>query len=664
MSVHAHLGVFQTAERLFSLQERLEYFLLVWDGNVRTDRVEILQEEMTRLGDDILDLAQTLNWENFRVHAAAMANALRACRIAVQSFFSGSRVPDGGSTASDFADVDVLPEWTSSDRRRHFEAARLTVTQLLGSVIQLTPGLKLSLPPHLQPFFEICRLTFPAQTQIDEISGLSTDERHHRLLNEVRPGLIRELGLCASIQPGLVNIRIGPLVLQRSEGDLHDFRRHMESCLTELCTETPQPHERAVPLPQMRSPVSEQQSEASTACGILRHGGEPALLVTATQTVSDMSRCLSAHEGTDSAETAGVTATLLPNGGTYVIITDQAPARINEPTTISAMTNAANSNERPESAGDVERLVADPIVNPAPNAVDQLPTDGGENNGCPSGNEPLVLSGAAGRDIEDARVLETTGERSGAEAETFPYGNVAPELVRATDGLIADPIVNPAPNAVHQQPVDGRENNGSPSSDEPSVRARAADEETQDAGVPITTGERSGAEVEAFPNGDVPPELVSATDGHIADPAVNAGGHLQPESAKPLGAKAADSSTAAREKLRDGFAPSDVGLTLTGTQSVVFTILFHRTEPLTIVDLVKETNKVREPKKKNNGPSGAFTEGGGSMRQHLGAIKKALNSKFPQYEDRLLNNAEEKGKPGKYSLDWHLFKEALRSVQT
>ncbi len=89
MSVHAHLGVFQTAERLFGLQERLEYFLLVWDGNVRTDRVEILQEEMTRLGDDILDLAQTLNWENFRVHAAAMANALRACRIAVRLWIDG-----------------------------------------------------------------------------------------------------------------------------------------------------------------------------------------------------------------------------------------------------------------------------------------------------------------------------------------------------------------------------------------------------------------------------------------------------------------------------------------------------------------------------------------------------------------------------------------------
>ena len=582
MSVHAHLGVFQTAERLFSLQERLEYFLLVWDGNVRTDRVEILQEEMTRLGDDILDLAQTLNWENFRVHAAAMANALRACRIAVQSFFSGSRVPDCGSTASDFADVDVLPEWTSSDRRRHFEAARLTVTQLLGSVIQLTPGLKLSLPPYLQPFFEICRLTFPAVCQIDEISGLSTDERHHRLLNEVRPGLIRELRLCASIQPGLVNIRIGPLVLQRSEGDLHDFRRHMESCLNELCTGTLQPHERALPRPQMRLPVSEQQSEASTVCGILRHGGEPALLVTATQTVSDNPGYLRADEGADLAETAGVISTFLPNGGIYLTITHQASARCDEPTTISTMTNTANGNELPESAGAVERHVADPIVNPAPNAVDQLPTDGGENNGGPSGNEPLVLSGAAGRNIEDARV-------------------------------------------------------------------------------PVSTGERSGAEAEAFPNADVPPELVSAADGLIADPAVDAGRHLQPESTESPGANDVDRSAATSEKLRDGFAPSDVGLTLTKTQNAVFTLLFHATDPLTIDELVAEVNTSRERTK--TGRRKAPIEKNNAMHKHLQAIRDAFKSKFPQCECSLLNGPKRRGERGKYSLNWVILRELLRGAQ-
>ena len=248
MNALLQLAAFDVAFEAFDLPYRLPFALRQFVNNELLPSASPWQMRMTGLADQLERLALRLNSSAFSEEANATARSLLECQIAIVEFFRLNE-----STESGWSELQTINEiqsgmaadWDASDHLQYRTFLNNSAMQLLQPFLDRLVGLRDALPSELQPFFELCRLTWSIPGDLNEWSdqtSANSSQRHAHLLNVIRPELQSLLKQCVSYQPGLSAVAVSYLDVDpdRLEIELHDLRLAVRQRLVDLSEPTDQ----------------------------------------------------------------------------------------------------------------------------------------------------------------------------------------------------------------------------------------------------------------------------------------------------------------------------------------------------------------------------------------------------------------------------------------
>ncbi|MFN8708751.1 MAG: hypothetical protein ACK50J_18885 [Planctomyces sp.] len=245
MNALLQLATFDVALEAFDIPHRLPFALRQFVINEPRPSTSHWQMWLTGLADKLERLAVRLKSSAFSEEANAAARSLRECRIAIVEFFQLNESSE--SKLSELQTINAIQsgmaaDWDASDNSQYWTYLEDRATQLLQPFLDRLEGLREAFPSELQPFFELCQLTWCIPGDLNEWcdqTSADSSQRHGRLLNVIRPELQRRLQQCVSCQPGLSVVAVSHLDVDpdRLVIELHDLRQAVLQRLVDLSSQ-------------------------------------------------------------------------------------------------------------------------------------------------------------------------------------------------------------------------------------------------------------------------------------------------------------------------------------------------------------------------------------------------------------------------------------------